>query len=107
MGNLRLAGQLLGYPTVAAVLGLAYGLPAGIAHLHGRATGYANPQDSGIPGTVGYGLGAGLAGGPLSAGLTGLAYKTGHNAGRQASTDYMLGPGMDARQIQYQRLPGT
>ena len=107
MGNLRLAGQLVGYPTVAAVLGLAYGLPAGIAHLHGRATGYSNPQHSGIPGTVGYGLGSYLSGGPLSAGLTGLVYKTGHDAGRQAATDYMVGPGMNANQVQWQRLPGT
>jgi len=43
----------------------------------------------------------------LSAGLTGLAYKTGHDAGRQAATDYMVGPGMNANQVQWQRLPGT
>ncbi len=107
MGNLRLAGQLLGYPQLAALAGLVYGVPAGVAHLHGRATGYANPQHSGIPGTVGYGLGSYLSGGPLSAGLTGLAYKTGHDAGRQAATDYMVGPGMNANQVQWQRLPGT
>ena len=107
MGNLRLAGQLLSMPQLAALAGLVYGVPAGIAHLHGRETGYANPQHSGIPGTIGHALGAGLIGGPLGGGLAGLAYKTGHGAGRQAATDYMVGPGMNANQIQWQRLPGT
>ncbi len=104
MGNLRLAGQLLSMPQLAALAGLVYGVPAGVAHLHGRATGYANPQHSGIPGTVGHALGAGLMGGPLVGGLTGLAYKTGHGAGRQAATDYMVGPGvLNANDIQWHR----
>ncbi len=107
MGNLRLAGQLVGYPTVAAVLGLAYGLPAGIAHLHGRAAGEANPEYGGAVGTAGYGLGSVPIGGLLGAGLSGLAYKTGHNAGRQEATNFMLGPGFDSRQLQFHRMPGT
>ena len=115
MGTTRLAGQVLTQllPHVAAGLGLIYGVPAVAAHLHGRAAGYANPQHSGLPGAVGYGLAGGFnplsvhGGGLLGAGLSGLAYKTGHNAGRQAATDYMLGPGMDANQVQWERLPGT
>lgn len=104
MGNLRLAGQLLGYPQLAALAGLAYGVPAAIAHLHGRSAGYANPQHSGIPGMAGYTVGAGLLGGPLSGALTGLAYKTGQGAGRQAATDYMVGPGvLNAGDIQWER----
>lgn len=115
MSNTRLAGQVLTQllPAVAASAGVIYGVPAIAAHLHGRAAGYANPQHSGLPGAVGYGLAGGFnplvmgGGGYVGAGLSGLAYMTGHNAGRQAATDYMLGPGINANQIQWQRLPVT
>jgi len=104
MGTLRLAGQLFSTPQLAALTGLIYGVPAIAAHLHGKAAAYANPHHSGIPGTAGYALGGGAIGGPIGAGLSGLAYKTGHLAGRQAATDYMVGPGvLNANNIQWHR----
>ena len=107
MGALRLAGQIFTVPQLAAMAGLVYGVPAALAHLHGRSAGHVNPQHSGVLGTVGYaGLG-GMIGGPLGVPLTGLAYKTGQQAGRQAATNYMLGPGHNANDIQWHRLPGT
>ena len=56
---------------------------------------------------MGNALGGGAIGGPIGAGLSGLAYKTGHNAGRQEATNFMLGPGFDSRQLQFHRMPGT
>ena len=113
MDNSRMAGQMLNVTPshmaaiAAAAAGLTYGVPALLAHLHGRRAGAANPQHGGIPGTVGYSLGGGLIGGPVGAGLSGLAYNTGHQAGRQYATDHMLGPGYDANMLNWQRLPGT
>ena len=86
------------------------------AGLGGYATGLANPEShhSG-PGAL---VQAGLAAVPsvvigspqsaaLSAALGYIAYRTGHGMGRQAATNYMLGPGYNANTINWQRLPGT
>ena len=45
--------------------------------------------------------------GGISAALGYIAYRTGHGMGRQAATNYMLGPGYNANTINWQRLPGT
>ena len=50
-------------------------------------------------------------GGPHGAALTAalgyMAYRGGHGLGRQAATNYMLGPGVNANTISWHRYPGT
>lgn len=105
IGSTRLAGMAL--PEIAALLGLTVGVPAIASRAVGQHQGYSNPQYGGVVGTAAAaGLGnitGGLPGGVLS----GIAYNQGHQAGRQNATNYMLGPGYDARQLNWQRLPGT
>ena len=105
LGSTRLAGMAL--PEIAALLGLTVGVPAIASRVAGQHQGYANPQYGGVVGTAGAaGLGN-IAGGLPGGILSGIAYNQGHQAGRQRATNYMLGPGYDARQINWQQLPGT
>lgn len=105
LGSTRLAGMAL--PEIAALLGLTVGVPAVASRVVGQQQGYANPQYGGVVGTAASaGLGN-IAGGLPGGVLSGIAYNQGHQAGRQAATNYMLGPGYDARQLNWQRLPGT
>ena len=79
--GLRLAGTAV--PALAAGLGLTMGVPATLANIRGRQTGFNNPTASGVPGALmagTYGFGSG---GLLGGGLSALAYKQGREAGKK------------------------
>ena len=79
--GLRLAGTAV--PALAAGLGLTMGVPATLANIRGRQTGFNNPTASGIPGALLAGA-AGLGpGGLIGSGLSALAYKQGREAGKK------------------------
>ena len=95
---------------------LAHGAAALGAGLGGYNTGYAHPEShhsgpgalfnmgvAAIPGAI---MG-GSHGAALSAALGYMAYRGGHGLGRQAATNYMLGPGVNANTISWHRYPGT
>ena len=48
--GLRLAGTAV--PALAAGLGLTMGVPATLANIRGRQTGFNNPTASGVPGAL-------------------------------------------------------
>jgi hypothetical protein len=110
---MRFAGQW--GPYAAALAGGTIALPALAARGQGHAVGYAHPESSGVGGTaISSALGTvpGLLMGNIPAavigGLTqGIAYGQGHAGGRQAATNYMLGPGVNANTIAWHRMPGT
>ena len=79
--GLRLAGTAV--PALAAGLGLTMGVPATLANIRGRQTGFNNPTASGVPGALLAGA-AGLGpGGLIGSGLSALAYKQGREAGKK------------------------
>ena len=86
--GLRLAGTAV--PALAAGLGLTMGVPATLANIRGRQTGFNNPTASGIPGALmagTYGFGSG---GLLGGGLSALAYKQGREAGKKKRIENIL-----------------
>ena len=95
--GLRLAGSAV--PALAAGLGLTMGVPATLANIIDRQTGFNNPTASGIPGSLiagatGFGPG-GLVGGGLSA----LAYKQGREAGKKKRIENIMYDQMVQKQI--------
>ena len=86
--GLRLAGTAV--PALAAGLGLTMGVPATLANIRGRQTGFNNPTASGVPGALmagTYGFGSG---GLLGGGLSALAYKQGREAGKKKRVENTL-----------------
>ena len=86
--GLRLAGTAV--PALAAGLGLTMGVPATLANIRGRQTGFNNPTASGVPGALmagTYGFGSG---GLLGGGLSALAYKQGREAGKKKRIENTL-----------------
>ena len=93
----------------------AIGLTALGAHSGGYLSGLSHPESGHInPSTLVHtgmsALPGALMGGrmaALTAALGYLSHTAGHGLGRQAATDYMIGPGYNANTINWQRLPGT
>ena len=86
--GLRLAGSAV--PALAAGLGLTMGVPAAVANIRGRQTGFNNPTASGVPGALLAGA-AGLGpGGLIGSGLSALAYKQGREAGKKKRIENIL-----------------
>ena len=86
--GLRLAGTAV--PALAAGLGLTMGVPATLANIRGRQTGFNNPTASGVPGALLAGA-AGLGpGGLIGSGLSALAYKQGREAGKKKRVENTL-----------------
>ena len=86
--GLRLAGTAV--PALAAGLGLTMGVPAAVANIRGRQTGFNNPTASGVPGALLAGA-AGLGpGGLIGSGLSALAYKQGREAGKKKRIENTL-----------------
>ena len=86
--GLRLAGTAV--PALTARLGLTMGVPAAVANIRGRQTGFNNPTASGVPGALLAGA-AGLGpGGLIGSGLSALAYKQGREAGKKKRIENTL-----------------
>ena len=79
--GLRLAGTAV--PALAAGLGLTMGVPATLANIRGRQTGFNNPTASGVPGALLAGASGFGSGGLIGGGLSALAYKQGREAGKK------------------------
>ena len=95
--GLRLAGSAV--PALAAGLGLTMGVPATLANIRGRQTGFNNPTASGVPGALmagTYGFGSG---GLLGGGLSALAYKQGREAGKKKRIENIMYDQMVQKQI--------
>ena len=86
--GLRLAGTAV--PALAAGLGLTMGVPATLANIRGRQTGFNNPTASGVPGALLAGASGFGSGGLLGGGLSALAYKQGREAGKKKRIENIL-----------------
>tara|TARA_Y100000356_G_scaffold58837_1_gene47718 strand:+ start:82 stop:570 length:489 start_codon:yes stop_codon:yes gene_type:complete len=86
--GLRLAGTAV--PALAAGLGLTMGVPAAVANIRGRQTGFNNPTASGIPGALLAGASGFGSGGLIGGGLSALAYKQGREAGKKKRVENTL-----------------
>lgn len=86
--GLRLAGTTV--PALAAGLGLTMGVPATLANIRGRQTGFNNPTASGVPGALLAGASGFGSGGLIGGGLSALAYKQGREAGKKKRIENTL-----------------
>jgi len=86
--GLRLAGTAV--PALAAGLGLTMGVPATLANIRGRQTGFNNPTASGVPGALLAGASGFGSGGLIGGGLSALAYKQGREAGKKKRIENIL-----------------
>ena len=86
--GLRLAGTAV--PALAAGLGLTMGVPATLANIRGRQTGFNNPTASGVPGALLAGASGFGSGGLIGSGLSALAYKQGREAGKKKRVENTL-----------------
>ena len=86
--GLRLAGTAV--PALAAGLGLTMGVPATLANIRGRQTGFNNPTASGVPGALLAGASGFGPGGLIGSGLSALAYKQGREAGKKKRVENKL-----------------
>ena len=86
--GLRLAGTAV--PALAAGLGLTMGVPAAVANIRGRQTGFNNPTASGVPGALLAGASGFGSGGLIGGGLSALAYKQGREAGKKKRVENTL-----------------
>ena len=86
--GLRLAGTAV--PALAAGLGLTMGVPAAVANIRGRQTGFNNPTASGVPGALLAGASGFGSGGLIGGGLSALAYKQGREAGKKKRIENIL-----------------
>ena len=86
--GLRLAGSAV--PALAAGLGLTMGVPATLANIRGRQTGFNNPTASGVPGALLAGASGFGSGGLIGGGLSALAYKQGREAGKKKRIENTL-----------------
>ena len=86
--GLRLAGTDV--PALAAGLGLTMGVPATLANIRGRQTGFNNPTASGVPGALLAGASGFGSGGLLGGGLSALAYPQGREAGKKKRIENIL-----------------
>ena len=86
--GLRLAGTAV--PALAAGLGLTMGVPATLANIRGRQTGFNNPTASGVPGALLAGASGFGSGGLIGGGLSALAYKQGREAGKKKRVENKL-----------------
>ena len=95
--GLRLAGTAV--PALAAGLGLTMGVPATLANIRGRQTGFNNPTASGVPGALLAGASGFGSGGLIGGGLSALAYKQGREAGKKKRIENIMYDQMVQKQI--------